>query len=117
MNNNFLSGLLLVVFFNIRIILKFILEDDLENFIIKHTSFDYTESGIIENGISLAISFLMVGLIKTHGFNNLNFKMNPYLEFFSILIATGIMLILYESYKKHNGIKYVNRGFNKNIKN
>jgi hypothetical protein len=115
MNTNFLSGLLLVVFFIIRIILKFILEDDLEKLIIKHTLFDYTESGIIENGISLAFSFLTVGLIKMHGFNNLNLKLNPYLEFFSIFIATIFMLIIYESYKKHNGIKYVNRGFN--IKN
>jgi hypothetical protein len=112
MNNNFLSGSLLVVFFIIRIILKFVIEDDIENFIYKHTPLDITESGVIENGISLSLSFLVVGLIKKYGLNNLSFNMNPYLEFASILIATVIMLILYEVYKRNKIINTINRGFN-----
>ena len=112
MNTNFISGLLLIIFFIIRIILKFVIEDDIENFIYKHTPLDITESGIIENGISLSLSFLVVGLIKKYGLNNLSFNMNPYLEFISILVATVIMLILYEVYKRNNRIKTINRGFN-----
>ncbi len=112
MNTNFISGLLLVMFFIIRIILKFIIEDDIENFIYKNTSLDITESGIIENGISLSLSFLLIGLIKRYGLNNLTFNIGPYLEFVSILVATVIMLIFYELYIKNNRIKYINRGFN-----
>ena len=112
MNNKFISGLLLVLFFIIRIILKFIIEDDLENFIYKYTPFDITESEIIENGISLSLSFLIVGLINKYGFNGLTIRINPYLEFISILVATIIMLIIYGLYKKNNGIISINRGFN-----
>jgi len=101
MNNNYLNGLLLVIFFVVRIILKFILEDDLDNLLIKYTNFDNTESGIIENGISLSLSFLVVGLINKYGFHSLTFRMNPYLEFLSILVATIIMLIVYRSYKRY----------------
>ena len=58
MNKNFiLSGLLLVIFFIIRIICKFIVDDDLDNFIINYTSFDNIEREIIENGLSLSFAW------------------------------------------------------------
>ena len=101
MNNNYLNGLLLVIFFIIRIILKFIIEDDLDNLLIKYTNFDVTESGIIENGISLSLSFLAVGLINKYGFHSITIRMNPYLEFISILVATVIMLISHRFYKRY----------------
>lgn len=115
MNTNFISGLLLVMFFIIRIILKFIIEDDIKNYIYKHTTLGITESEIIENGISLALSFLIVGLINKYSFHVLSIRMNPYLEFASIICATIIMLIIYEiyiKYIKYNGIQSINRGFN-----
>lgn len=112
MNNNFISVLLLVIFFIIRIILKFVIEDDIDNYIYKHTSLDITESEIIENGISLSLSFLIVGFINKYSFHSLSIRMNPYLEFASIICATIIMLILYEIYIKYNGIQSINRGFN-----
>jgi hypothetical protein len=115
MNNNFISGTLLVMFFIIRIILKFIIEDDIQIFIYKHTTLDVTESEIIENGISLALSFLIVGLINKYSFHSLSIRMNPYLEFVSILGATIIMLIIYELYTKYNGIQSINRGFHINL--
>lgn len=101
MNSNYLNGLLLVIFFVVRIILKFIIEDDLDNLLIKYTNFDVTESEIIENGISLSLSFLVVGLINRYSFHSLNIRMNPYLEFISILVATVIMLIAYRFYKRY----------------
>ena len=100
MNNTFLSGLLLVLFFIIRMVCKFIVDDDLDNFIIHHSPFDNVGREIIENGLSLSIAFLSVGLIHKYGLDNFKMNTNTYLEFFSILLGTIIMLILYELYKK-----------------
>jgi len=79
---------------------KFIVDDDLDNFIIHHSPFDNIGREIIENGLSLSIAFLSVGLIHKYGLDNFKMNTNPYLEFFSILLGTIIMLILYELYKK-----------------
>lgn len=101
MNKKFLlSGLLLVIFFIIRIICKFIIDDDLDNFIINYTSFDNIEREIIENGLSLSLSFLSVGIIRNFYFKKFVMVKNPYLDFFSIIFGTIIMLILYKFYVK-----------------
>ena len=98
--NTFLSGLLLVIFFIIRMTCKFIVDDDLDNFIIHHTPFDNIGREIIENGLSLSLSFFSVGIIHKYGLEDFTMNTNPYLEFFSILLGTIIMLFLYELYKK-----------------
>lgn len=98
--NTFLSGLLLVIFFIIRMTCKFIVDDDLDNFIINHTLFDNIGREIIENGLSLSLSFFSVGIIHKYGLEDFTMDTNPYLEFFSILLGTMIMLFLYELYKK-----------------
>ena len=98
--NTFLSGLLLVIFFIIRMTCKFIVDDDLDNFIINHTLFDNIGREIIENGLSLSLSFFSVGIIHKYGLEDFTMNTNPYLEFFSILLGTIIMLFLYELYKK-----------------
>ena len=98
--NTFFSGLLLVIFFITRMICKFIVDDDLDNFVIHHTPFDNIGREIIENGLSLSLSFFAVGIIHKYGLEDFTMNTNPYLEFFSILLGTIIMLILYELYKK-----------------
>lgn len=98
--NTFLSVILLIIFFIIRIIFKFIVDTDLDNFIIHYTSFDNIGREIIENGLSLSLSFLSVGIIHKYGLDNYKMDANPYLEFFSILFGTIIMLILYKFYVK-----------------
>jgi hypothetical protein len=77
-----LSGLLLVIFFIIRIICKFIIDDGLDNFIINYTSFDNIERKIIENGLSLSLSFLSVGIIRNFCLKKFVMITNPYLDFF-----------------------------------
>lgn len=114
MNNTLISGLPITVFFIIRIILKFVFEDEIETYIYKHTSLDYTESGIIENGISLSLSFLAVGIIKEYGLHSFNISTGPYSEFISILLSTIVMLVLYEMYKRIKNKKDIYRGFNRN---
>ncbi len=98
--NTYLSILLLVIFFIIRMSCKFIVDDDLDNVVIRHTPFDNIGREIIENGLSLSLSFLSIGMIHKYGLKDFKMDKNPYLEFFSILLGTIIMLILYEFYKK-----------------
>tara|TARA_Y100000389_G_C17206136_1_gene386114 strand:- start:84 stop:467 length:384 start_codon:yes stop_codon:yes gene_type:complete len=98
--NTFWSGLLLVIFFIIRIICKFVVDDDLDSFVIHHTSLDNIGREIIENGLSLSFSFLFVGIIHKYCLKNFTIDRNPYVEFFSILLGTIIMLIINKLYMK-----------------
>lgn len=98
--NTFLSVLLLVIFFIIRMTCKFIVDDDLDDFIIHHAPLDNIGREIIENGLSLSFSFLTVGIIHKYGLGDFTMDTNPYLEFFSILLGTITMLVLYELYKR-----------------
>ena len=116
MNNSYLSELILVLFFITRLILKFTIGYKLQAYIYKYTSLNFTESAIIENGISLSLSFLIVGLIKKYGFHNLNIKLEPHIEFISIIISTIIMIFIYELYRKFKITKEdANRGFSKDL--
>lgn len=109
-----MDGLPIIVFFIIRIILKFIFEDEIETYIYKHTSLDYTESGIIENGVSLSLSFLAVGLIQEYGLHSFKISTGPYTEFTSIILSTILMLFLYGIYKMVKNKTDIYRGFNRN---
>lgn len=107
MNRNiFLTGFLLVIFFIIRMIFNFIFDESLDNLVIYYTPFDNIEREIIENGISLSLSFLTVGIIHKYGLESFTMEKHPHLECISILLGTIIMLILYEFYKK-SGFKKI----------
>lgn len=98
--NTFISIIFLIIFFIIRIICKFIIDDDLDKFIIHYTPFDNIERSIIENGLSISLSFLSIGIIRKYTLKNHIMNTNPYLEFLSILFGTIIMIILYKFYIK-----------------
>ena len=116
MNISYSSELILVLFFITRLILKFTIGYKLQAYIYKYTSLNFTESAIIENGISLAFSFLIIGLIKKYSFHKFNVVLDPHVEFVSIILSTIIMIFMYEIYRKFKLTKEdANRGFSKDL--
>jgi hypothetical protein len=100
----------------IRLMLKFTIGYKIQAYIYKYTSLNFTESAIIENGISLSLSFLIVGIIKKYGLHRYNLSLNPYNEFISIILSTIIMIFMYEIYRKFKITKEdANRGFSKDL--
>lgn len=116
MNISYLSEFVLIMFFMIRLMLKFTIGYKIQAFVYKYTSLNFTESAIIENGISLSLSFLIVGLIKKYSFHKLNVTLDPHVEFVSIILSTIIMIVIYEIYRKFKQTKEdANRGFSKDL--
>ena len=102
----YLTVFLLIIFFIISMVFSLFFDESLDNFVIYYTSFDNIERKIIENGISLSLSFLTVGIIHKYGLEDFTMEKHPQLEFISIVLGTIIMLILYEFYKK-SGFKKI----------
>ena len=99
MNNNLLTILLLISFFIVRILMKIMIDKDLDNFFIENTNYDNVSREIIENGISISFAFLIISIIHKYLLRNFKINSNPYKEFISIVIGTIITIILYKLYK------------------
>ena len=79
--------------------MKIMIDKDLDNFFIENTNYDNVSREIIENGISISFSFLIISIIHKYLLRNFKINSNPYKEFISIVIGTIITIILYKLYK------------------
>ena len=98
-NTLFLSVLLLVIFFMTRFLLRISMGEGMDSLLIRYTDYDNISREIIENGISLSVSFVTMGLMHKHVFRNFKIIHGPFIEVGSIILGTIITLLLYDIYK------------------
>ena len=97
--NNIGGVLLFILFFILRISIKIFFDNDLDKLFIENTNYDNISREIIENGISISVSFLFVGIVKKYFLHGFKININPFVQFISIIIGTILTISLYKIYK------------------
>ena len=97
--NNIGGVLLCILFFILRISIKIFFDNDLDKLFIENTNYDNISREIIENGISISVSFLFVGIVQKYFLYGFKININPFVQFISIIIGTILTISLYKIYK------------------
>tara|TARA_A100001037_G_C15150431_1_gene638856 strand:+ start:5866 stop:6234 length:369 start_codon:yes stop_codon:yes gene_type:complete len=97
--NNIGGVLLFILFFILRISIKIFFDNDLDKLFIENTNYDNISREIIENGISISVSFLFVGIVQKYFLYGFKININPFVQFISIIIGTILTISLYKIYK------------------
>ena len=97
--NNIGCVLLFILFFILRISIKIFFDNDLDKLFIENTNYDNISREIIENGISISVSFLFVGIVQKYFLYGFKININPFVQFISIIIGTILTISLYKIYK------------------
>ena len=97
--NNINTIILFISFFILRISIKILFDNDLDKLFINNTNYDNISREIIENGISISFSFLIMGIVTKYFLHTVKININPFIQFISIILGTIITISLYKLYK------------------
>ena len=97
--NNINTIILFISFFILRISIKILVDNDLDKLFINNTNYDNISREIIENGISISFSFLIMGIVTKYFLHTVKISINPFIQFISIILGTIITISLYKLYK------------------